>query len=435
MDKDRDNCNGLKTQGTEIRLFRLGEILHPPEDWIPGRKLPMPPGYRIERDSPGFRTVGPGVNPFRTPPPPLVADEVTGRRIRAVLEDAHRADAGCPAEPFENLLHLSLPVRFFEEPVRRKVHRAHDGIVPTESPGCSLSLRDVLKEVEPPQVPVVHVTNLGREPPDVPPVGELELVLDDQPVRLILDWCGECGKRLRIPDEQGAEMDDIAVPNLSCPHPVLQVREPPHPAEPVVEIMDIVRLVIDDQAGEWRGLGHPGQERLVPPEPLFHLPLLGNVAAAPHCPDHSSGLVPEGCLVDVKMEEFSLYVSELIKPSRLAALHDECIGILADLADGIPFRVLGMGLPLTLNEEHISLTRRFIGIDGIEEFFADSPVRKEVSPLRIFCPYEIRDVVAHHPDEAVEVAGLLVGPGKFALNALSFRDVAKRNKAYLPPFE
>ena len=94
-----------------------------------------------------------------------------------------------------------------------------------------------------------------------------------------------------------------------------------------------------------------------------------------------------------------------------------------------------MGLPFAPGKEHIRLAQRFVGVGRVQEFLADSLVREEVAPLHVFCPYEIGDVVAHHPDEAVEVAELLVGPGEFALHALPLRDVAERDEACFPPFE
>ena len=94
-----------------------------------------------------------------------------------------------------------------------------------------------------------------------------------------------------------------------------------------------------------------------------------------------------------------------------------------------------MGLPFAPGKEHIRLPLRFVGVGSVEEFLAEGLVREEVAPLHVFCPYEIGDVVAHHPDEAVEVAELLVGPGEFALHALPPRDVAERDDVCFPPFE
>ncbi|KAF5032357.1 hypothetical protein DSECCO2_618110 [anaerobic digester metagenome] len=199
--------------------------------------------------------------------------------------------------------------------------------------------------------------------------------------------------------------------------------------------MNIVRPVINDQIGDRGGLGHQGEQRFIPPEALFHPTLLGHVAAAPHSTDYPSIVVPERGLDDIEEEKLPPDVPVLVEPLRLSALHDDRIGVPADLSEGVPGRVVRAGSPFTIGKEHICPAQRFVGIGSVEEFLADGPVRKEVSPLRIFCPYEIGDVVAHHPDQTVEVAEPLVGPGEFALHALSLRYIAEHDEVCVPPFK
>ncbi len=179
-----------------------------------------------------------------------------------------------------------------------------------------------------------------------------------------------------------------------------------------------------------------GEQRFTPPEPLFHLPLLGHVAAAPHDPDDLSLIIPEWSFVDVEEEKFASYIPVLIEPLRPPALKDDRIGVPADLAEGVPVRVPGVGLAFPFGEEHIRLSHRFIGIDSAQEFLADGLVCEEVLTLRIFCPYEIRNIIAHHPDEVVEVAESPVGPGKLILRDLPLRYIAEHEEVcFLSPEE
>ncbi|KAF5032358.1 hypothetical protein DSECCO2_618120 [anaerobic digester metagenome] len=222
MDEDRDDRDGLDLPGFEVNPLVIGERPYRPDDRSPGREFPAPAGKLFVGDTLEVRVIDPCGGPLYSPLPALAAGEVAGRGIRAVLEYVHPADVGGPAEPLENFLHLSLPVRLLEEPVRRKVHCAHDGVMPAESLGCVLPLGDILKEVESSQVPVVWVTDLGGEPVDASSIDEFNLVFDDRPVRLVLERRGACDKCPGIPDKRHAVGDDIAVPDLSRPHIVFQ---------------------------------------------------------------------------------------------------------------------------------------------------------------------------------------------------------------------
>ena len=94
-----------------------------------------------------------------------------------------------------------------------------------------------------------------------------------------------------------------------------------------------------------------------------------------------------------------------------------------------------MGLPLALGKICTCLAQRFAGVGGIQEFFAGGLIREEILVLHILCPYEIGDVVAHHPDEAVEIAEVLVGPDEFILCAFPPCDLTECDEVCLLSFE
>ena len=94
-----------------------------------------------------------------------------------------------------------------------------------------------------------------------------------------------------------------------------------------------------------------------------------------------------------------------------------------------------MGLAFPIGEEHIRLSYRLIGIGSVQEFFAEGLVCEDLPALHVFCPYEIRNIITHHPDEAVEVAEPSVGPGKFILHDLPLRDITEYDEVYFLSFE
>ncbi len=82
-----------------------------------------------------------------------------------------------------------------------------------------------------------------------------------------------------------------------------------------------------------------------------------------------------------------------------------------------------VGLNFPPGKIHVCLSNRLISIAGIEQSFAGSLICKDELAPRIFCPYKIRQIVAHQPDHRIQVLVLTLALAYCILGSFSLCDV------------
>jgi hypothetical protein len=127
----------------------------------------------------------------------------------------------------------------------------------------------------------------------------------------------------------------------------------------------------------------------------FRLLALGDVARRAHRSDDHAPFIEEGRLVHIKVSQAALEVAELLEYRGSVVLQRDCIAVLAEFAEGVPLRVVGMTVALPLAKNMSVLPKGSSVVGGVQELPAERPIGEQVALFKVLGPDHVRHVVRH----------------------------------------
>ena len=177
--------------------------------------------------------------------------------------------------------------------------------------------------------------------------------------------------------------------------------------QPATGRIDLDNLIIGDihQQNRFRRLlDQRAVTLLALTQRLLRFLFPGHVATAADSTDQLSIGIKERHLMNIQPQKLAPHIAELVKATRLPRCQHHLVRITADFAKRVPVGVLRMLGPLPRCKENIRLADRFIGVAGLQQHIADRLIGKQVAPLQILGPDQVRRIVAHAADQRIHVA-------------------------------